>query len=107
MAKLVLMLFLIILFGGCSAYLVAPPPSPALCRDVGVAVPDGAQATGEIVEYHIVHPLEIKGKCAGIRKGCAWPVAPGEWVVYTIDDNVVRLHEECHALYQRTQHTNR
>jgi len=87
-----------------SAYLILAPPSPALCRDFGVDVPDGTPVTGEILEYHIVHPTEIRGKCAGFAS-CAWPVMDNLYVIYVVDEAGLRVHEECHALYQVREHT--
>lgn len=86
------------------AMLMLAPPSPKLCREFGVDVPDGAEVTGEIIRYEIVPPSEITGKCQGYRS-CAIPVIDNLWEIYTIDDTGVRVHEECHALYQERNHT--
>jgi hypothetical protein len=96
---------LLVVLSGCSAHPMLSAPSPALCRSVGVDVADGATVDGEIIEYHIVHPSEIRRYCAGNRRGCTWAIMDNQYAVYTIDDAVVRTHEECHAVFQEWQHT--
>ena len=83
-------------------------PSPELCRDFGVYVPDGARASGEIVEYHISDVKTVSARCQSPwreQRGCAIPVGPGMWVIWAVDDSAVRLHETCHSLYQTAAHS--
>ena len=82
-------------------------PSPELCRDFGVDVPDGSEATGRIVEYHIADQRTVNARCQrpfGSVRGCAIPVNEDEYVIYVIDSPVARLHEECHSLHQTKEH---
>lgn len=88
-----------------TSILILTPPSPSLCRAVGVDVAAQAEVTGEIVEYNIAPPSKVRGRCYGNDKGCAIPVMDNQWVIWTIDDTRVRTHEECHALYQVGKHT--
>lgn len=67
-------------------------------------VEDSAKPTGEIVEYHLAEIETVSARCGFLTSGCAIPVFPDQWVIWSIDDIGVRTHEECHAYYQSKQH---
>ena len=101
---------LLIVLSAQANYTVLAPPSPALCRSVGVAVSDEDAATGRIVEYHIADQRTVNARCQrpfGSTKGCAIPVFPGEYIVYTVGDtdSIESLHEVCHSVYEIGEHT--
>ena len=74
---------------------------------MGVAVKDGAKVTGEIVEENMGTPEQVKAICQSpfeTRLGCAMAVYPGEYVIWYVDDPEVKLHEQCHALFETSDH---
>jgi hypothetical protein len=100
-------LILVLTVTGCAAYPMLIPPSPAHCRANGVYIPDGSPVKGEILEINIAGPDVVRAKCQrpfSSVSGCALAVAPGQYVIWTIDDYSVRTHEECAALYDLPQH---
>lgn len=103
--RLSLLILTLILLTACST-----DPTPAMCRDVGVAVPDGAEITGTIVEKNIGTLDEVSRMCRSpwhLNAGCALPVAPGRYVLWMVEDETVIRHEYCHALYEERRHTKR
>lgn len=83
-------------------------PTPANCRGWGVAVGDHDTVTGRIIKEHIDTPAVVRAKCQSPfveTSGCTLAVGPGEYVIWTVDDPAVVLHERCHALFEQPLHT--
>jgi len=86
---------------------------PALCRDFGVDVLDGAEKTGTVIGSHpgtiggIYKPCEESSMTTA---GCAVAVEggwPSESHRYNIHYTSVQIaaHEYCHAAYEEFDHT--
>ena len=79
------------------------------CQFHGVDVARYATPTGRIVAEYIVEPEQIAGRCMSPFRqlyGCTIPVAPNEYVIYSINDPGVLAHERCHALFETATHRN-
>ena len=80
--------------------------SPLACRLTGVAVDEGDQITGVIVDEfeHSVGTAHVV--CGSGTVGCAITVEDGYEIHYEPSElDWVELHERCHALYEAPYHT--
>jgi hypothetical protein len=97
-------LVLLLLLAGCDI----DTPLPRHCVEVGVAVDDHARITGTIEEEHMGKLDDVRNVCQDTltqdKYGCALAVAPGEYVLWYVDDPNIRDHERCHALYEEKKH---
>ena len=77
------------------------------CQFHGVDVPPDGTQTGRIMAEYIVGPEQIAAKCRSPFTqlyGCTIPIAPNEYLIYSIDHPGVLAHERCHALYETVKH---
>lgn len=90
------------IYGATISFLCSCTLTPEYCRSLGVDVPDGSLITGRVVAEHISDSKTIHLECGA--KACAKQVAIDEWVIWSIDDDILRQHEYCHASYQTVKH---
>lgn len=74
---------------------------------MGVAVEDNDTITGQIIKENIAEQKVVQAKCQSpftYKEGCALAVGSNSYIIWRIDDPVVRDHEKCHALYEEGRH---
>ena len=78
------------------------------CQFHGVDVSKDAPQTGRIVAEYIVDQEQIAARCMSPfhqLSGCTIPIAPHEYIIYSIDHPRVLAHERCHALFETAAHS--
>ena len=98
-------LLLLLLLAGCGDFNV---PFPQRCQEVGVDVAPDDKVTGTILNENVAKLDVVRKNCQDTltqeKYGCYIPTAPGEYVLWYVDDPYRQDHERCHALYEEKRH---